>query len=299
MEKDGFAYVAAGGFAGACSTLATNPLDVIRTRLQASRGASGVAQKNLSAHITTLFQDGFVRGMTKGLASNVAASMPSNAIYLPAYRHTNSFLASKGMDCKLVPIASALSAVVVTNLTLSPMFVIRSQVQADGSKPMREVATRILKTEGPKGFYRGLMTNVCGRFVEEGLFWSSFEHLKRQTNEGTMSATNSFVWNAFAVMSLTSLSKMFGVIVAYPYNVVMTHIRTPNKVSGVYEHSRFAPTVSHIYRHDGVVGFYKGLLPQLMRGVVSKATQIYAFELAVATFITAAQKNQSSKLIAA
>lgn len=297
-NRDGLAYVLAGGFAGAFSTLASNPLDVIRTRLQASRGASGVSEKKMWAHVNALFREGFFQGMTKGLAANVAASMPSNAIYLPTYRHTNSFLTSKGVDCKVVPVASALSAVVVTNVALSPMFVIRSQVQADGSKSMRDVALRIYRVEGGKGFYRGLMTNVAGRFVEEGLFWSSFEHLKRVTNEGSMKESNSFAWNAFAVMSLTSISKMFGVIVAYPYNVVMTHIRTPNKATEIYEHTKLWPTMHHIYRTDGILGFYKGLFPQLMRGIVSKATQIYAFELAVATFITA-QQSSSTKFVTA
>lgn len=278
--------VAAGGFAGVCSTVITNPLDVMRTRLAASREASGAMHKSLSCHARDLCHQGVVSGLMTGLGANIMASMPSNAIYLSTYRRVNQYLKSHDVNCNAVPIFSALAAVLATNLTLSPLFLLRTRVQVDPSRSLGEVTRTIYKTDGFKGFYRGTLTNVAGRFVEEAIFWSTFEFLKRTTDEGTIKAHNHFLWNAIAVVSLSSVSKLVGTMVAYPYNVVMTHLRTPNKVTQVYEHTHVIPTVKHIYRADGLAGFYKGLAPQIMRSLVSKATQIYAFELAMAAYIT-------------
>ncbi|EPY30079.1 hypothetical protein AGDE_09623 [Angomonas deanei] len=130
-----------------------------------------------------------------------------------------------------------------------------------------------MKKEGVRGFYRGTVTNIAGRFVEEGLFWSVYELLKRITHKGTFEQGNSFLLASAAMLSLTMVAKLTATSIAYPYNVIMNHLRTVNKQTGKHDFVKVFPTIKHIYRHDGFMGFYKGLAPQLLRSVISKATQ--------------------------
>jgi hypothetical protein len=284
VSRERYASVVAGGFAGICSTCITNPLDTIRVRLAASRSATGKTHKSLLCHARELFGGGMASGFRAGLLPNLMASMPSNAVYLSTYRFLSAELRDSQMNHHAVPIVGALGSVFVTNITLGPMFLIRTQCQVDSSKKMLAVAAEVYRSSGVRGFWRGTLTNVAGRFVEEATFWYVFEFLKRTTKEGHFEDRN-FFFASIAVVGLSGVSKLIGSSLAYPYNVVMTHLRTVNKATGQYEHTKILPTIRHIYRADGFLGFYKGLAPQLLRSVISKATQIYSFELAMSVYI--------------
>ncbi|EPY29360.1 solute carrier family 25, member 33/36 [Strigomonas culicis] len=328
-NRSNVASVFAGGLAGVCSTCVINPLDTVRVRLSAGRHATGQAQNTLLQTIRELTQEGLWHAFSRGLGANILASMPSNAVYLPTYRFLKNTLEpySSGHRHRapgagpqplavipeaVLPLCCAFGAVATTNLTLAPLFVVRTRVQVDDKLTIREVAAQVYRREGARGFYRGTVTNVCGRIVEEGLFWSIFELLRRTTEEGSFAAaprrpaggtdltTNagsststmkSFWWTSMAMVGLTMFSKLTATSIAYPYNVVMNHLRTVNKHTGQHDFTRVGPTVRHIYRQDGIFGFYKGLSPQLLRSVLSKATQIYSFELAMFMYAQMAERR--------
>ena len=282
-----YASVAAGGFAGLVSTCITNPLDTLRVRLSASRAATGVSEKKLLANIKALFGQGnFIAGATQGLPMNLLCSVPSNAVYLSSYKGLNK--ASKtifGKDSGVVPVVSATGAVCATNLTLAPLFTVRTRTQIENVR-IADVCKEIMKADGPRGFYRGMLTNIGGRIAEEATFWYLYETAKRLTESGNLS-TGSFLAGSASVLGLSSLAKMFGVALSYPYNVVMTHLREVDRVTRVHHHTKFWPTVNFVYQQDGIAGFYKGLQPHLLRSAMSKASQIYFFELGMLAFYTA------------
>ncbi|KAG5482970.1 hypothetical protein LSCM4_07179 [Leishmania orientalis] len=282
-ERDHLVSVFAGGFAGVCSTCVTNPLDTIRVRLSADRSATGKSHKSLLITARELFNRGLVHAFGRGLGANIMASMPSNAVYLPTYRFLKNELTDTRVSEQVRPMICAFGAVTATNLTLSPLFVIRTRVQVDDRLTIHQVFRDVMRRDGVRGLYRGTVTNVAGRFVEEGCFWTVYELLKRLTHEGDF-GERGFWWSSAAMVSLTMMAKLVAVGVAYPYNVVMNHLRTVNKATGEHDYVRVMPTVRHIYEADGFLGFYKGLAPQILRSVISKATQIYSFELALFTY---------------
>lgn len=98
-------------------------------------------------------------------------------------------------------------------------------------------------------------------------------------------------------MSLAMFAKLTAVTIAYPYNVVMNHLRTVNKYTGKHDYIHVLPTMRHIYLTDGLIGFYKGLAPQLLRSVISKAAQIYSFELLMFTYIQLRDSKRASKAL--
>lgn len=275
--------VFAGGVAGICSTCVTNPLDTIRVRLSAGRAATGKAHKSLYMTAKELFNEGLVHAFGRGLGANIMASMPSNAIYLPTYHFLKTELTEMGVSEQARPLLCAFGAVTATNVALSPLFLVRTRVQVDDRLTIRQVFTDVMRRDGVRGFYRGTVTNVAGRFVEEGCFWTVYELLKRVTHKGTF-GEGGFWWTSAAMVSLTMIAKLAAVSIAYPYNVVMNHLRTVNKATGKHDYVKVLPTMQHIYRADGLLGFYKGLAPQILRSVISKATQIYAFELVLFTY---------------
>lgn len=297
-NRENAASVVAGGLAGVVSTCVTNPLDTIRVRLSAGRAATGKQHKSLFMTAKELFSEGFGHAFGRGLGANILASLPSNAIYLPSYRFLKNELTQLGVSEQARPPLCAFGAVCATNFTLAPLFLIRTRIQVDDRLTIREVTRSVLRREGVRGFYRGTVTNVAGRFVEEGLFWTVYELLKRVTHEGNFGEGNFWVASA-AMVSLAMVAKLTAVSIAYPYNVVMNHLRTVNKVTGRHDFVGVLPTVRHVYKADGVLGFYKGLAPQLLRSVISKATQIYAFEVVMFAYCELAKRKETARLLAA
>lgn len=292
-RQDNITSVFAGGFAGVCSTCATNPLDTIRVRLSAGTAATGKNHQSLFFTAKELFGGGLFHAFSRGLGANIMASMPSNAIYLPTYRFLKNELTDMGVHEQVRPVLCAFGAVTATNATLAPLFLVRTRVQVDDRLTIRAVFKDVMRREGVRGFYRGTVTNVAGRFVEEGVFWSVYELLKRITREGSFGERNFFLASA-AMVSLTMVAKLAATSIAYPYNVIMNHLRTVNKVTGAHDFVSALPTVRHIYRTDGFFGFYKGLAPQLLRSVLSKATQIYAFEVCMFVFADMRLHNRNT-----
>lgn len=283
-HEENMVSVLAGCIAGICSTCVTNPLDTIRVRLSSGTAATGKSHKSLIRTTKDLLSEGLFHAFSRGLGTNIMASVPSNGIYLPSYRFLKIHLTSLGVDENIRPIVCASGAVVATNLSLAPLFLVRTRVQVSEHLTLRHVVRDVYHREGIRGFYRGTIPNIAGRCVEEGMFWTVYELLKRFTESSTF-GTGNFFWDSAAVISFSMTAKLTAVTVAYPYNVVMNHLRTVNKRTGLHDHVRVFPTIMHVYRRDGFLGFYKGLAPQLLRSLLSKATQIYSFELVMHLYL--------------
>lgn len=278
LRRYQMASIVCGGLSGVCSTIVTNPLDTLRTSLAASRGASGVGEKRIWCHVRAMFANGALNGFRTGMAANLLASIPSNAIYLSSYRLVkDEYTARYGFHAQITPVVAAFCAVFCTNVTLAPFFTLRTRCQLDGAHTLAQTARLMWRHDGVRGFYRGALVNTLGRMVEEILFWFTFENLRHYTAEGTFH-DRSILWATFTVLGLSSVSKLLGSCIAYPYNVVMTHLREVNKVTGKHDHTRVGQTIRHVYRADGIAGFYKGLPPQLLRSVISKSVQMLVFE---------------------
>lgn len=280
-RQDQIAAVAAGSFAGLCSTVLTNPFDTIKVRLSASREATGETHKSLICHLRKLFSNGIKRGFGDALYINLVCSVPSNAVYLSTYRNISPYFKERyGETSPFAPMMSAVCAVVATNSLLAPLFTARTRIQIDSTLTVRAVVAEIYARDGIRGFYRGAATNMAGRALEETIFWMLYEFCKYHTNQGAMQQ-GSMVSSFFAIVGLSAWCKMAGTFIAYPYNVLMTHLREVSKVTNKHEHTRILPTVRFIYAKDGVPGFYKGVVPQLCRSIPSKASQMVCFEAAM------------------
>lgn len=293
----------AGSTAGLLSTVITNPFDTLRTRMAASRAATGVGSKTLSSHVKSLFEQGVFNGLGVGLKMNLISSVPSNAIYLSSYKFfSREVRDALGERPVAVPMLSAMCAVMVTNATLSPFFTLRTRVMIEKNSTITSIGKSIMAHEGPRGFYRGALANTSGRIVEEATFWMLYESTiaytaKRQQAQGgsgqhhgagelQASSLSDFFMRSFLILGASATCKTVGSTISYPYNVVMTHLREVDQASGKHLHNHIGPTIQYIYASDGMRGFWKGITPHLIRCALSKSTQIYFFEVGAWLFVT-------------
>lgn len=136
---------------------------------------------------------------------------------------------------------------------------------------------QIWRTEGMKGFYRGLSASYLG--VAEGTIqWTLYEQFKAlRQRRGTVREQG---W--VDKVGAAGAAKLIATIITYPHEVVRTRLRqapppgwSRPKYHGLWQ------TFSLVWREEGMVALYGGLAPHLLRVVPNAAVMytIYEFVL--------------------
>ncbi|KAI9509192.1 mitochondrial NAD transporter [Russula earlei] len=280
--------VIAGAGGGFVASIATCPLDVVKTKLQAQRATLGQADYlGISGTFRNIIRhDGF-RGLYRGLGPTILGYLPTWAIYFrqrlypaPSAKGYQPTTREHGWSLHIL---SAMAAGATSTICTNPLWVIKTRFMTQSRDETRfrhtlDAAITIYRSEGIRAFYRGLLPALLG-IAHVAVQFPLYEQLKivaqRHSPDRPLSA--------LSILFCSAVAKMTASVATYPHEVVRTRLQTrrqlllpsgaPRKRSGVIR------TTRKIIHFEGWRGLYKGLSVNLIRTVPNSAVTMLTYEL--------------------
>ncbi|KAF4465211.1 hypothetical protein FALBO_7939 [Fusarium albosuccineum] len=182
-----WAEMVAGGSAGACQVVFTNPLEIVKIRLQVqgevAKTVDGAPKRSAMWIVRNL---GLV-GLYKGASACLLRDVPFSAIYFPTYSHLKKDFFGESATNKLGVLqlltAGAIAGMPAAYLT-TPCDVIKTRLQVEARKGeaqytgLRHAAKTIWKEEGFTAFFKGGPARIFRSSPQFGFTLAAYEVLQ-------------------------------------------------------------------------------------------------------------------------
>lgn len=246
----------AGSFSGICSTLLFQPLDLVKTRLQSpvQTRTAGLGMVSLLSHVV---KNEKVTGLWKGTVPSMTRCVPGVGLYFCSLNCLQRALA-KSDPSPLEAVCLGVMARSFTGVILLPITVIKTRYESGVYKygSILQALKAIHTTEGFKGLFSGLIPTLLRDAPFSGLYLMFYTQAKKAVPEtwkdGMTQVPTIFFCGTFAGLVASLCTQ--------PADVIKTHVQLcPRKFTSV------SIAVSHINKEHGLAGYFRGLVPRVLR----------------------------------
>lgn len=265
-----------GGIAASGACLFSNPLEVVKTRMQLQgelqvRGTYAVHYRNVFHAFYMIAKVDGVTGLQKGLVPGLIYQFFMNGIRLGSYQMMTNMKLTNNKDGDISFVKCLLGGAVsgaVGAFSASPMYMMKTQLQAQANASiavgaqhniasLSSALASIYRKNGFLGLWRGssasMLRVTTGSAVQLSSFSSAKEYILKKE------------WfDSQSIMVPLSASMLSGVVLAVamtPFDVVATRIynqKVDEHGRGLMYNSIF-DVFKKVMKAEGLMGFYKGL----------------------------------------
>ncbi|KAI1337483.1 mitochondrial carrier [Xylariaceae sp. FL0016] len=179
--------ILAGGSAGACQVVFTNPLEIVKIRLQVQGEVAKATEGAQKRSAMWIVKNLGLAGLYKGASACLLRDVPFSMIYFPTYSHLKRDFFGESPTKKLGVLqlltAGAIAGMPAAYLT-TPCDVIKTRLQVEtrkgdaGYTGLRHCAKTILKEEGFKAFFKGGPARIMRSSPQFGFTLAAYEVLQ-------------------------------------------------------------------------------------------------------------------------
>lgn len=270
--------VVSGLSAGFIVTMTTHPLDVLKVRLQLDTTSRSQAEsyKQISRSMRQaatvnghLSYQKMVANLYRGISPNIIGNTLAWSLYFSLYRFykdlTFKALNTERLDNRAIDsylsshhyLISAYAAGLTTSLMTNPIWVLKTRMLSTAKthsgayQSLADGIHRIFKEEGFKGFWKGLTPSLFG-VLQSSIQFSIYDTLKQQFFAGQ----DLTLWQS---IYLSAGSKTVSNVSLYPFQLVKSRLQSYGNTLTMTQAFAFT------YQRHGIKGFYKGLIPNVLR----------------------------------
>ncbi|XP_062223774.1 calcium-dependent mitochondrial ATP-magnesium/phosphate carrier protein 2-like [Phragmites australis] len=270
-------YLIAGGIAGATSRTATAPLDRLKVNMQVQTNSTTVARA-----VRDIWREGGLLGFFRGNGLNVVKVAPESAIRFYTYEMLKEYIMkSKGENKSDIGTSGRLMAGglagAVAQTAIYPIDLVKTRLQTyeGGRIPGLGALSRdIWMHEGPRAFYRGLVPSLLGMVPYAGIDLTVYETLKEMSTTYVLKDSD---LGPLVQLGCGTVSGALGATCVYPLQVIRTRMQAqPANSEDAY--TGMADVIRRMLRREGISGFYKGLVPNLLKVVPAASITYLVYE---------------------
>ena len=261
----------AGAVAGAVSRTATAPIDRLRTLMQVSR-----ARLTIAGTLRQMLATEGLRGLYKGNGTSVLKIMPEVAVKMYSYELVKPAVSAQPeLPTAFERFLAGGAAGMISQTLIYPLDLAKVQLMVSAPGEFRGLGDCLLRAYRARGFfglYSGWAPTIVGAIPYSAVDLGTFNTLKEcyLSRDGPPSD--------LAVMLCGALSGLCGQTVSYPFFLVRTRMQNFRDKACVYR--GFVDCARQTFAHEGLLGFYKGILPSYLRGIPTVAITYVTFERA-------------------
>lgn len=273
--------IIAGGSAGLVEICLMHPLDVVKTRFQLQRATSEPhGYKNLGHCFKTIFQNEGIYGFYKGILPPILAETPKRAVKFLTFEQYKKLLTftplSPGLALSVAGLGSGLTEALVVN----PFEVVKVSLQANRDsfkvQPSTFAQARHIINAGGLGL-RGLnkgLTSTLGRHGVFNMIYFGFYFNVKDAVPASSDPALEFLRKVAIGLASGTISSCVNI----PFDVAKSRIQGPQPVPGEIKYRSCFQTMGLVYREEGYLALYKGLVPKIMRLGPGGAVMLLVYE---------------------
>ncbi|XP_064936444.1 calcium-dependent mitochondrial ATP-magnesium/phosphate carrier protein 3-like isoform X1 [Musa acuminata AAA Group] len=272
-------YLIAGGLAGAASRTVTAPLDRLKVVLQVR-----TTQARIMPAIKDIWRDGRFLGFFRGNGLNVMKVAPESAIKFYTFEMLKDFIVTaKGEEKSDIGASGRLIAGglagAVAQTAIYPLDLVKTRLQTyaceGGKVPNLATLTKdIWVHEGPRAFYKGLIPSLLGIIPYAGIDLSAYETLKDMSRTYILKDSEP---GPLVQLGCGTISGALGATCVYPLQVIRTRMQAQHTNSSS-AYNGMCDVFWKTLRNEGFSGFYKGIIPNLLKVVPSAGITYLIYE---------------------
>ncbi|CAL1262629.1 unnamed protein product [Larinioides sclopetarius] len=282
-----FEHLLAGISGGVTSTLVLHPLDLLKIRFAVNDGQllTRPHYHGLGNAVSTIIKEEGIQGLYRGVTPNCWGAGASWGFYFLFYNAIKTWMVERGNQKALGPgshMLAAAEAGIITLFITNPIWVVKTRMCLQYSTAtdlppskhytgMLDALVKVYRHEGIPGMYKGLVPGMFG--VSHGaLQFMAYEEMKKYYISYYQLPVDDKL-GTFQYLSFAAMSKLFAASVTYPYQVIRARLQDQYK-----EYSGVLEVIRRTWRYEGIKGYYKGIVPNMLRVVPATAITFVVYE---------------------
>jgi len=264
----------AGGFAGGFSRTFTAPLDLVKVVMQAQTQGKALTLKE---GMQNVYADGGFRAFFRGNGANILRIAPETSCKFLVYDKMKDLISRDIKHPAILErlacggVAGAISQTLVYPLQITKT---RLNIAPTGTyNGIFDTMRHIVRKEGTMALFKGLGASSMGIIPYASVDLALYNALKEEYCERY--STDPSVMTLLACGSVSSIS---GQIVSYPFQRIRTLLQVQGMAGREAEFNGTLDCAVKTVRSAGVVGLYRGMLPNMLKSVPAIAISYATYE---------------------